>query len=153
MATDEIEAYETAKLRALAALSAFKSTSVDSTYAEDELSLVLEDLLLATVARDTLVLEESAELIRVKAELSSLRNPTTSTGYVSPRETWPDDSEANAAIAEAENFSEAIWEIAEKYHVPVTNNLPRWQDGQFLREMGDFIGDVKSAAERFMKTD
>lgn len=72
-----------------------------------------------------------------------------STGYVSPRETWPDDREADAAIADADTFTEALFEIASKYEVPVTNNLPRWQEGQFLREVGEFVGDIKRAVARF----
>lgn len=74
---------------------------------------------------------------------------TGSTGYTSPRETWPDDGEADAAIAEAHSLTEAIWEIAEKYDVPVTNNYPRWQEGRFLREIGEFIGDMKTVIARF----
>ena len=61
----------------------------------------------------------------------------------------PDDSEEDEAIAEADSFVEALWEIATKYNVPVTNNLPRWQDGVWLREIGAFIGEIQDAARRF----
>jgi hypothetical protein len=74
---------------------------------------------------------------------------TGSTGYVSPRETWPDDTDCNEAIAEAPTVQEAFWEIAEKYDVPVTGNMPRWQEGQFLRQAGDFIGDCMAVMGRF----
>ena len=61
----------------------------------------------------------------------------------------PDDSEADIAIADADNLAEALWAIAEKYEVPVTNNMPRWQDGSYLRHIGEFIGDIKKAAAAF----
>lgn len=50
---------------------------------------------------------------------------------------------------EREAFDEAIWELAEKYEVPLTNNGSRWQDGVFLREMGDFIQDVRAIVHRY----
>ena len=74
---------------------------------------------------------------------------TVNPGSTSPRTTWPNDDEANEAIRDAETLVEAIWEIGEKYDVPLTNNMPRWQDGQFLREAGEFIHDVVTAADRF----
>lgn len=73
-----------------------------------------------------------------------------STGYVSPRETWPDDTDINEAIAEAETLREAMFEIAEKFEVPVSNNLPRWQEGRFVRHVGDFLEDIYVAFDRFM---
>lgn len=72
-----------------------------------------------------------------------------STGYVSPRETWPDDAEIDEAIAEAETLNEAMFEIAEKFDVPLTNSLPRWQEGRFVRQAGDFLEDVYDAFDRF----
>ncbi|TFD51980.1 hypothetical protein E3T46_07785 [Cryobacterium sp. Hh11] len=63
--------------------------------------------------------------------------------------TAPDDSEANEMIATSEDLPEALAAIATKYEVPVTNNETRWQDGQFLRHVGDFMHDVKAAFERF----
>lgn len=77
---------------------------------------------------------------------------TGSTGYVSPRETWPDDSGPDESIRRAESLAEALWEIAEKYDIPLTNNLPRWQEGVFLREVGDFIHDCMNAMSRFTVT-
>lgn len=60
----------------------------------------------------------------------------------------PDDSEVDEAIASADTLTEALFEIAEKYGANVTNNEPRWQDGVYLREVGDFIGDVIQAVRR-----
>lgn len=73
-----------------------------------------------------------------------------STGYVSPRETWPDDTDIDEAIADAGTLGEAMFEIAAKFDVPVTNNLPRWQEGQFVRHVGDFLEDIYAAFDRFM---
>lgn len=78
-----------------------------------------------------------------------IKKHTGSTGYMSPQETWPDDSEADKEIAEAETIAEAFWEVGEKYDVPTTGNSPRWQEGQFLRPMGDFIRDCVNVARRF----
>lgn len=61
----------------------------------------------------------------------------------------PDTTEDDEAIAEATSFVEALFEIANKYAVPVTNNLPRWQNGIWLHEVGAFIGDIQEAARRF----
>lgn len=61
----------------------------------------------------------------------------------------PDDSTADQTIAEATYLEEALFEIAEKYQTPVTNNEPRWKDGVYLREVGDFIGDILDAVKRF----
>lgn len=61
----------------------------------------------------------------------------------------PDDGEADAFIAESETFIEALWAVADKYEIPLTNNEPRWQDGQYLREVGEFIHDVKEVVTRF----
>jgi hypothetical protein len=62
----------------------------------------------------------------------------------------PDDSDYDEEILEAESFAEALWAIAAKYDVPVTNNYPRMQNGQYLRHIGDFIGDVTAAAKRHL---
>lgn len=88
------------------------------------------------------------EYKRQHQQLQSLLHPTTSTGYTNPRDTWPDDTEINASIAEEETVAGALFEIAEKYGADVTNNLPRWQDGVFLREVGEFIGDVMTAFQQ-----
>ena len=60
----------------------------------------------------------------------------------------PDDRDKDQAIAEAETLVEALFEIAEKYGVPVTNNEPRWQDGVYLRAVGAFIGDIRAAVTK-----
>ncbi len=62
----------------------------------------------------------------------------------------PDDSAYDQEILEAESFTEALWVIAEKYDVPVTNNYPRMQNGQYLRHIGDFIADITAAAKRHL---
>jgi hypothetical protein len=91
--------------------------------------------------------EVGPELIRLRAQVKSFGvvNPG---GFAGPGEA-PDDSESDKMIAEAESFNEAVWEIAEKYGVPITNNYPRWQNGQFLRASGEFLAEIKKAAERF----
>lgn len=61
----------------------------------------------------------------------------------------PDDTESDEMIARAVDLTEALFEIAEKYQAPLTNNLPRWQDGVYLRHIGDFIQDVKDQVARF----
>lgn len=63
---------------------------------------------------------------------------------------FPDDSEADRDIAEAETFRDALWSIAEKYDAPLTNNAPGWNsEGRFCRMMPDFIVDVEKAMKRF----
>jgi hypothetical protein len=64
----------------------------------------------------------------------------------------PDDTEVDAEIAEATDLGDALFGIASKYLVAVTNNEPRWQDGVWLREMGEFIDDVKNVTGRFAVT-
>jgi len=89
------------------------------------------------------------EVLRLREQLKSHEQPHISSGYMSPRETWPDDSDVNSAMAEAESLPEAIFELVEKYEVPVTNNYPRWQNGQFIRDMGEFFTDFETIAGRF----
>jgi len=60
----------------------------------------------------------------------------------------PDDTDKDQAIAEADTLVEALFEIAEKYDVPVTNNEARWQDGVYLREVGKFVGDIRAAVKK-----
>lgn len=60
----------------------------------------------------------------------------------------PDDTEINEAIAASESLVEALFEIAEKYGADVTNNLPRWQNGVYLREVAEFIEDVQTQVDR-----
>lgn len=61
----------------------------------------------------------------------------------------PDDSEIDQIIAESETLTEALFHVADKYEAPVTNNEPRWKDGQYLRHVADFITDVKNQVTRF----
>ena len=61
----------------------------------------------------------------------------------------PDDTLQNESILDSEDFAEALSEIVNKYGINVTNNSPRWQDGVYLRHMGEFLGDVRDAAIRF----
>lgn len=74
---------------------------------------------------------------------------TGSTGYMSPRETWPDDTEADECIASSESLAEALLEIADKYDVPLTANYPRWQEGRFARSDFDFVSEIIAAFKRF----
>lgn len=99
---------------------------------------------------DALLLVAWDHLPVAKAEV--VAEEEKKTGYPAGVEwsrAWPDDTEADEAIAESETFLEALFEIASKYNIPVTNNEIRWQDGLFLRHVGDFIGDVQDAYARF----
>lgn len=94
-------------------------------------------------------LEASEARVKVlEAQVASIGvvNP----GGVAKQGERPDDSECNQLIAEAESFVDAILEIGEKYGVPLTNNMERWQDGVFLRYAGDFCAEVREAALRFL---
>jgi len=93
--------------------------------------------------------ELKLEVLRLREQLKSHEQPFHSTGYMSPRDTWPDDSDVNSALADAESLPEAIFELIEKYEIPVTGNYPRWQDGQFIRHIGDFNSDFLAIADRF----
>jgi len=61
----------------------------------------------------------------------------------------PDDREWNELIQDSESIQEALMTIADKYGADVTNNEPRWQDGVYLRHLGDFMQDVLEAVNRF----
>lgn len=103
------------------------------------------------VARDHADTERSHllnEITQLRAQLASVGNDDP--GVVSPKESWPDDTDIDGVIAEAECFEEALFDIAEKYGANVTNNMQRWQDGVFLREVGGFIGDIKTAAAKHL---
>lgn len=63
----------------------------------------------------------------------------------------PDDTEWDELIADSESIQEALAAIADKYGANVTNNEPRWQDGVYLRHLGDFFGDVMDAFSRFQE--
>lgn len=62
-----------------------------------------------------------------------------------------DDNEPNARIADAENLFEALVEIGDKYGAGITGNEPRYQDGRWLRDLSEFVGDIEAAYERFPK--
>lgn len=68
--------------------------------------------------------------------------------YSTP-ENRPDDSEINLELREAESFADFIFILADKYGIPVTNNEERWQDGQFLREIGEFTGELVAGVEKY----
>jgi hypothetical protein len=91
-------------------------------------------------------------LLLTALEHIPMEAPPKPTGYPAGVD-WsrpaPDDSEADEAIAEAGTLNEAIWEFMEKFDVPVTNNEVRWQDGQYLREAGNFIGEIRAIFARF----
>ena len=97
----------------------------------------------------TIVPALTAEVARLRAQVHSLTHKVHP-GAVAPAKTWPDDTEINQAIADAEDFGEAIWEIAEKYDVQLTNNMERWVDGVFVRHCGDFIQEIRDAAEKHL---
>lgn len=69
-----------------------------------------------------------------------------------PPDARPDAAKVNALIAEAEDLRGALWEIGEKYGCACTNNAPRWQNGVYLRCIGDFCEDVEAAAARFLQS-
>lgn len=54
----------------------------------------------------------------------------------------PDDRKLYEELYAAESFNEAIFVLAELYDIPVTNNEERWQDGHFVREIGDLVDDI-----------
>ncbi|OHD14986.1 MAG: hypothetical protein A2Y38_25570 [Spirochaetes bacterium GWB1_59_5] len=95
------------------------------------------------------IAELEAENKRLKAQVHSLASEV-SVGSIVPPGARPDDREINKCIDEAESLNEALFEIADKYGADVTNNEERWQGGVFLREIGDFIDDVREVAERFV---
>lgn len=86
-----------------------------------------------------------AEIRRLRAQVDSFTNKTVST----PANADPDDTDADLAIEEAEDFLDAALELGDKWDVPYTNNYPRWQNGQFLRHMGDWLKDVRKVAKRY----
>lgn len=90
------------------------------------------------------VAELEAEVLRLQAQVASIGH--VDPGTYSPRHVHPDDTVINGCIEEAECFADAMFEIAEKYGANVTNNMDRWQDGVFVRHVGEFIGDTKTAA-------
>jgi hypothetical protein len=61
----------------------------------------------------------------------------------------PDDTEIDEVIATSEDLTEALFLLADKYGARVTNNNERWQDGEYLRHVGDFIGEIKTQVAKF----
>jgi hypothetical protein len=55
------------------------------------------------------IAELQEEVLRLRAQVRSFETPVTSTGYTNSRETWPDDTEANQAIEEAESGAAAFF--------------------------------------------
>lgn len=138
------EAY--ARLHAEDVLKTFEKQSLGSnSYIAGELGAALRQVL-ATSRESTGYASEDKDLkiARLEAELKALK------GDVSIHTSAPDDSDHDEEIREATNFTEALWAISEKYDVPVTNNYPRWQDGQYLRMIGDFIGEITDAAKKHL---
>lgn len=62
----------------------------------------------------------------------------------------PDDTEINEVIADSPDFASALFEIGEKYSIPLTSNLPRWQDGVYVRESAEFYGEVMDAVRKHL---
>lgn len=99
------------------------------------------------------LLDSFGYCVTKKNDLAQLQAQSASIGHVdpgvvSPKHTWPDDTEVNQWIDEAQSLNEALLEIVDKYQIPVTTNLPRWQNGQFIRDAGDFIDDIRKVVEK-----
>lgn len=138
----QAEAY--ARLHAEDVLRTFDNETMGSgRYIATELGAALRQLL-ATSRESTGYASDDKDLkiAKLEAELKALKTPEN------PKEA-PDDSDHDEEIRGAADFTEALWAIAEKYDIPLTNNEPRWQNGEYLRSIGDFISDVKTAAERY----
>lgn len=138
------EAY--ARLHAEDVLKTFEKESLGSDrYIASELGAALRQVL-ATSRESTGYASEDKDLkiARLEAELKALK------GDVAIHTSAPDDSDHDEAIHEATNFTEALWAISEKYDVPVTNNYPRWQEGQYLRLISDFIDEITAAAKKHL---
>lgn len=48
-------------------------------------------------------------------------------------------------------FGDDLFELAEKYRIPLTNNTSRYQDGVFLLEVSDFIGDIRRLVQKHIE--
>lgn len=57
----------------------------------------------------------------------------------------PDQGFTVESLVRSEALISALFDLADKYDVPLTNNGARVQDGQQLREVGDFVGDIITA--------
>lgn len=57
-------------------------------------------------------------------------------------EDWEEAEEASRLEGEYFATVNYIWQLAEVYELPLTNNVQRMQDGIFLREVGSFIEDT-----------
>jgi hypothetical protein len=80
---------------------------------------------------------------------AGFRAPSASGVVYANADNRPDDTEIDESIADEDSFAGAMFEIASKYDIPVTNNEERWQDGVYLRHIADFIADVQRVSERF----
>jgi hypothetical protein len=135
-----------ARLHAEDVLNTFENeTFGSSTYIAAELGGALRQLL-ATSKESTGYAngDKDLRIAQLEDDLRQLKGEASKGSEV----LVPDDSDHDEAILEAESFVEALWAIAEKYDVPVTNNYPRWQDGQYLRLISDFIEDVTTAVKK-----
>lgn len=56
-------------------------------------------------------------------------------------------NEAEEGVVENPGFSlwEYLWVLSDVYELPLTNNEPRIQDGTQLREISDYLCDVREA--------
>lgn len=52
-------------------------------------------------------------------------------------------------LDEIDSFNEGLFLISSVYNLPFTNNMPRWQNGEYLHEIGDFISDIHKLVEKF----
>lgn len=95
-------------------------------------------------------MEDMAKELRVlRAQVASFGK--VQPGASNPPRDQPDDTEDNEAIDEAEDWLEAADSVGVKWGVPMTNNSPRWQDGVYLRHMGEWIADIRKVIERYKK--
>ena len=90
-----------------------------------------------------------AENTRLRAQVASI-GKSAHPGSCAPPGSHPDDTEINEAIADAETFGEAIWEIGDKYEIPLTNNMERWSEGRYIRHAGEFYQDVLDEANKHL---
>lgn len=95
---------------------------------------------------DSYIMVAKSDLARLQAQVDSIGRHGP--GMARP-ETWPDDTEINEDLREAESFADALGIIIEKYNIPVTNNYARWQDGEFIREAVEFMEDIAAIAKKF----
>lgn len=90
-----------------------------------------------------------AENTRLRAQVASI-GKAAHPGTYAPPGSAPDDTEINQDIDDAETFGEAIWEIGDKYEIPLTNNMERWSEGRYIRHAGSFYQDIRDAADKHL---